>query len=113
MSARGRGTGTVPTSSPRFRRETTVQKKTVDNKSDKECQSSPIDMPSKQPYLFSQNYYDTGSCSVEIIEESCSPQQITLPIPTEILNTKSAILNRSDDDEEKATGISPDGRLVL
>lgn len=106
MSARGRGAATP---SPRFRRETTVPKKTVDNKSDKECQSSLSDMPSKQSYLFSQNYYDTGSCSVEIIEESCSPQ-ITLPIPTEILNTKSAILNRSDDDEEKATGISPDGR---
>jgi hypothetical protein len=106
VSARGRGAA-IP--SPRFRRETTVQKKTVDNKSDKECQSSSADMPSKQSYLFAQNYYDTGSCSVEIIEESCSPQ-ITLPIPTEILNTKSAILNRSDDDEEKATGISPDGR---
>jgi len=81
----------------------------VDNKLDKECQSSSNNMPSKQSFLFSQNYYDTGSGSVEIIEESCSPQ-ITLPIPTEILNTKSAILNRSDDDEEKATGISPDGR---
>ncbi|XP_025419254.1 serine/threonine-protein kinase WNK1-like isoform X2 [Sipha flava] len=108
VSARGRGAA-IP--SPRFRRETTVQKKTVDNKSDKECQSSSADMPSKQSYLFAQNYYDTGSCSVEIIEESCSPQ-ITLPIPTEILNTKSAILNRSDDDEEKATGISPDGRFL-
>lgn len=107
MSARGRGA--AATSSPRFRRETTVQKKTVDNKLDKECQSSSTNMPSKQSFLFSQNYYDTGSGSVEIIEESCSPQ-ITLPIPTEILNTKSAILNRSDDDEEKATGISPDGR---
>lgn len=106
VSARGRGAATP---SPRFRRETTVQKKTVDNKPNKECQSSSADMPSKQSYLFTQNYYDTGSCSVEIIEESCSPQ-ITLPIPTEILNTKSAILNRSDDDEEKATGISPDGR---
>lgn len=106
MSARGRG---AVTPSPRFRRETTVQKKVVDNKPDKECQSSSTDMPSKQSYLFTQNYYDTGSCSVEIIEETCSPQ-ITLPIPTEILNTKSAILNRSDDDEEKATGISPDGR---
>lgn len=105
MSARGRGAGTP---SPRFRRETTVQKKTVDNKSDKECQSSP-DMPSKQSYLFAQNYYDTGSGSVDIIEESCSPQ-ITIPIPTEILDTKSTILNRSDDDEEKASGSSPDGR---
>ncbi|XP_026823268.1 serine/threonine-protein kinase WNK1 isoform X3 [Rhopalosiphum maidis] len=108
VSARGRGAATP---SPRFRRETTVQKKTVDNKPNKECQSSSADMPSKQSYLFTQNYYDTGSCSVEIIEESCSPQ-ITLPIPTEILNTKSAILNRSDDDEEKATGISPDGRFL-
>lgn len=103
MSARGRGAATP---SPRFRRETTVQKKTVDNKSDKECQSSP-DMPSKQSYLFAQNYYDTGPCSVEIIEESCSPQ---ITIPTEILDSKSAILNRSDDDEEKASGSSPDGR---
>ncbi|XP_022176461.1 serine/threonine-protein kinase WNK1 isoform X2 [Myzus persicae] len=108
VSARGRGAATP---SPRFRRETTVQKKTVDNKPDKECQSSSADMPSKQSYLFTQNYYDTGTCSVEIIEETCSPQ-ITLPIPTEILNTKSAILNRSDDDEEKATGISPDGRFL-
>lgn len=107
MSARGRGTASP---SPRFRREATVPKKTVETKSNlKECQSPSADMPSKQSYLFSQNYYDTGSCSVDIIEESCSPQ-ITLPIPTEILNTKSAILNRSDDDEEKATGISPDGR---
>lgn len=105
MSARGRGAA-IP--SPRFRRETTIQKKAVDNKSDKECQSS-AEMPSKQSYLFTQNYYDTGSCPEDIIDESCSPQ-ITLPIPKEILNTKSAILNRSDDDEEKATGISPDGR---
>lgn len=80
----------------------------MDIKSDKECQSSSAEMPSKQSYLFAQNYYDTGSCSEDIIDESCS--QITLPIPKEILNTKSAILNRSDDDEEKATGISPDGR---
>ncbi|XP_050430207.1 serine/threonine-protein kinase WNK3-like isoform X2 [Adelges cooleyi] len=108
VSARGRGAATP---SPRFRRETTSSKKIEDNKSDKECQSSPTDMPSKQSYLFSQNYYDNSSCSVEIIEESCSPQ-ITLPIPTEILNTKSAIFNRSDDDEEKATGISPDGRFL-
>lgn len=111
MLARGRGTAATP--SPRFRRETTtttVQKKTVDNKSDKECQSSSANMPSKQSYLYAQNYYDTGVGSVDIIEESCSPPQITIPIPTEILTTKSAILNRSDDDEEKASGNSPDGR---
>lgn len=109
MLARGRGTAATP--SPRFRRETTtsVPKKTVDNKTDKECQSSSSNMPSKQSYLYAQNYYDTGSGSVEIIEESCSPQ-ITIPIPTEILTAKSAILNRSDDDEEKASGNSPDGR---
>lgn len=83
----------------------------MDNKSEKECQSPSADMPSKQTCLFTQNYYDTGTCSVDIIEESCSTQ-ITLPIPTEILNTKSALLNRSDDDDEKATGISPDGRSV-
>ncbi|VVC31781.1 Hypothetical protein CINCED_3A008482 [Cinara cedri] len=109
--ARGRGTAATP--SPRFRRETTttttttVPKKTVDNKSDKECQSSSANMPSKQSYLYAQTYYDTGSGSVEIIEESCSPQ-ITIPIPTEI----STIINRSDDDEEKASGNSPDGRFL-
>lgn len=106
MSVRGRGT--LPATPPsRYRRGTSLSRKIVDNQQNKECQSSPVEMPSKQSYVFTQNYYDNSS--VEIIEESCSPQ-ITLPIPTEILNTKSAILNRSDDDEEKATGISPDGR---